>query len=289
MDGKGPKLIDPAGELVLDLSMYAVIDAYDDERVIVAAKTSYLRGLVSIAGNEIIPCEYDNLFFMRNGLIEAGKNTEGGYRCALFDRSGTALTGMDYEWLRYSYTEAAGGEEWIAACRDSQCGFLDKSGTVALPFVYEDAMGCGENIYAVKEKEKWQLIHSDGSIVSPAAFTEVNGFHDGLALAGMEGKYGFLDTSGEIVIPFDYDEAEDFRNGRAIVVKNANGLRYSYGIDRSGTILIGPKEYAVDWRGANIGHYDEYAGTPIVPPRNYSIREALLDSGGSRLTAFSYR
>ena len=286
MDWKGPKLIDNTGKTVLDLGEYSNILDYDEGLVVVTGKTDFKRGVVDITGAEIIPCEHDFLF-IRDGLLLAADGTGDGFSYSLFDRTGKAITDTAYDEFPGSGT--LGADEWIAAGRDGKYGFLDKSGHVVIPFEYDETGVCGESVYALKENGKWCLIDNNGDAISSVEFDMVGQFSECLALAGISGKYGFINTSGEIVIPFEYDEVRDFSEGGAEAVKIVDGARLYYVIGKTGEILIGPKEYATEWKGAYIGHFDEFAGTDIVPPHNYTIREALLDSAGSRLTEFSYR
>ena len=278
-------MIDNKGQRKLDLSNYDGVHTYDSE--IVEVNKGGKWGIVNMAGVEVLPCIYNNVSIMRNGLIEADTQTEQGYQTGLFNRTGKAITGMDYEWIYYS--GEYGANELIAVKKDGKVGFINVTGQTAIPFQYNEAFCRGENIYAVKENRKWGAINDKMTEIIPVKFDSIDRFYNGHSVVCIDSKFGYIDTSGVIVIPCEYNEVGQFSNGAANALKIVNEIHYNYLLGAVGMSIIGPKEYAIADRGMYVGHYDEYAGTDIVPPRNDTIREALLDEQGNRITGFYFR
>ena len=96
------------------------------------------------------------------------------------------------EWPGPNFQEGLGAIE-----KNGKWGFINKSGEMAIPFIYEDIVRYYEQ-------------------------QTVAGFSEGLIAVKKNGKWGFINTSGINVIPFIYDQAFNFSEGLALVKKDNN-------------------------------------------------------------------
>ncbi len=53
---------------------------------------------------------------------------------------------------------------------------------------------------------KYGFMDNSGNIVIPCVYDEPIVFYDGLANVKCNGKYGFIDERGNILVPFIYEE-----------------------------------------------------------------------------------
>ena len=90
-------LIDMNGAEVLDLSEYLYASHYDG---LVWVSKDRKSGVIDIKGNVILPCEYDYIQLLENGLIWARDTSN--YTYGLFDRSGKSITKMEYDFISHS-------------------------------------------------------------------------------------------------------------------------------------------------------------------------------------------
>ena len=102
----------------------------------------------------------------------------------------------------------------------------------------------------VKLNGKWGFIDKTGRMVIPAVYDDATAFSEGLVAVTVNGKTGFIDKTGKMVIPAVYDagdlkyeDAYYFENGTAAVCQDGEWIT----IDRQG------KEVDEDWFSK---HYD---------------------------------
>lgn len=131
---------------------------------------------------------------------------------------------------------------------DGSGGFIDKSGTIVIPFKHEytDSYNdytwdFSEGMAKIFRKGKYGFIDTTGKVAVPMEYEESRDyFREGLAAVKKGGKWGYVDTSGREVIPPLFDEAGSFYEGLAWVGQNN---KFGY-IDRTGTVTI-PIQYDV--------------------------------------------
>ena len=181
----------------------------------------------------------------------------------------------------YNYTEVVppmydsisgfrDGLAWVQL--DRKWGFVDKSGEVVVPIIYDNVGSFFyEGLAAVMLDGKWGFIDKSGSEVVPFIYDIVEEFHDGLAAVVLGDKWGFIDKTGEVVLPFVYDNVRPFfYDGLAWVVRDGKeGF-----IDKSGEVitpLIHDNSY---WYGDGMVRVEidgkwgviDGIGREIVPP-----------------------
>ena len=274
-------LIDEAGNEVLDVSMYEAAYPYMGRLVVVRLNNK--EGVIDWDGNEIIPAVYDYVWVLNNGLILVSAYAGNPHfpLYGLFDMSGNAITGLEYEHI----WEVGSEEGMMYARKNGMLLHIDKNGKETISDQYETVSIFTENLAAVEKGGKWGFVDCNGEIIIPLIYSDANPFSDGLALVKLAGKKGYVNTHGEIVVPIEYDYANSFSGGIAEVMKYENGKELHFVIDKAGSPVIGPKEYKIFGYGNGYYYagYNEEAEKSLFGSNFY----ALLDREGNRLTVFN--
>ena len=150
-------------------------------------------------GEEVIPCEYDEIYQFDGHKAWLCKNSKWGLWI-----NGRVVLPCEYESPKKHHEY-----------------FRDHGFNRPLMSIYKDDMQ--------------GLIDSTGTFILPCDFDYTGMFSEGLAeVRNKDKKYGYADTTGTVVIPFAYDQACSFSQGLAMVVK---GEKYGY-IDKTGQVVI---------------------------------------------------
>lgn len=95
---------------------------------------------------------------------------------------------------------------------------------------------------------KWGFIDGSGQVVIPPLYDRASDFSDGLAAVELGGKWGFIDAGGRTVIPPQFDSQLNihspglplrFSAGLAVV---SGPDKWGY-IDKTGKYVWGPVKY----------------------------------------------
>lgn len=119
-------------------------------------------------------------------------------------------------------------------------GFIDLSGKIAVPAIYDFAYDYSDGLALVTKGEKEWFIDKKGKVVIPLdQYENVSPFYEGLSSIEKNGKKGFIDTKGKVVIPIKYDSSFGFSEGLAYVgVEDAYGNRKFGFIDKTGKVVV---------------------------------------------------
>lgn len=141
----------------------------------------------------------------------------------------------------------------VQSKKSKKYGFINKSGEIQIPLIYDEVSAFSNGVSIVKKKEKYGLIDKQGKILTPIEYGYIGEFANGLALITRgdlnTGKRGYINTKGKIVIPIIYDWAGTFSEGLGLVSQNGK----SGFINTKGEIVI-PLIYDYAWgfsKGAN--------------------------------------
>ena len=121
---------------------------------------------------------------------------------------------------------------------EKKFGFVNKTGRIIIPLIYEDGRDFNEGVAAVKFGGKWGVIKENGSFLIKPQFEEITLFFEGLACIKIDNKYGFIDKTGKLVIPAKFEKWSFFEEGLASVKENEEGFGY---INKQGKFLIKPQ------------------------------------------------
>ena len=109
---------------------------------------------------------------------------------------------------------------------------------IASGLEFDDVRNFSEGLAAVSIHGKWGFIDRTGEVVIPLIYDVVGDFHKGLAAVRIgnweTGKWGFIDKAGNIIIPFelgtnyfDNPSATDFSEGLLVIRRGGRRRNFS--------------------------------------------------------------
>ena len=102
--------------------------------------------------------------------------------------------------------------------QNDKMGYIDKSGKIVIPIMFESGGAFSEGLAPVEVNGKWGYIDETGKIVIRPKFDEAEPFKNGFArIQNEHEKYGFIDKTGKIVIKPQFVDVENFIDGLARV------------------------------------------------------------------------
>jgi len=231
LDTKGNVILPCKYELIniREKSILVVFDFFDND-----------WGLYNLEGKKIELPKYNHVDYLTNKFLIVATDVEKdffnkktGGKWYLLDESGEQFNKVAYDYITLSageiYKVCSGGKyhetDGFTDKVKGKCGFLDSTGKLIIPIIYEDAKHFSEELAAVKTNGKWGFIDRTGKLVIPATLNFVGDFWDERALVFNGKKYGFIDKSGKLVIPYEYDAADEFMMGEAYVTKNGKTIK----------------------------------------------------------------
>lgn len=209
-----------------------------------------LNGFIDKSGKEIIPMQNIGTYTeIHDGLLGVGFADENmeGYHAGYFNMKGERVTSFEYNNIS-AFSEGlalvAKGTQYTYKSFEGKWGFIDASGEIKIPLIYDDAQSFQEGLAAINSNGKWGFIDKKGYEVIPTQYEFVSSFSEGLAAvikpnekAGRE--MGFIDKTGMVVINFKYEGLEhNFKDGVACVNLGNNKKGY---IDKEGNELTSQK------------------------------------------------
>ena len=268
------------------------------------------------SGKPLITFDYDEVGNFHDGMAWVTKDGKYGY----INTSGELVIPMVYDVFEYD-EETSGGVVYIidaimhdfseglaAVLINGKCGFMDKTGELVIPAVYDGNFFIGEwGAYqptfknglarVIKEGESgnpgWGIINTAGETVVPFGVYRIIGngftghFHGGLAkvytfdnIYTSDNKSGLIDQNGEIAVPLIYDLISDFNGDLAYVEIIGQGGAY---IDRTGRRVTPFDYYADQWQW---WWYAESSEGMTIANKNGKF--GVLDSGGNIIVPFEY-
>lgn len=136
------------------------------------------------------------------------------------------------------YQQNWNGKEWIQGY-----GFIDKTGKVVVPCIYNDAQHFKDSLvtWVKTNDKKWLLINRKGEIIPTKDYSKVSYFfEDNHGLSGVyEGdNLGFINREGKEVIPCKYFGSTSFGSNRACVgIAGSKDEMYGF-MNRAGEMVI---------------------------------------------------
>ncbi len=210
-------LVDRTGKTITSLTSLENGQFYSISDELVCGTTDEKDFLINTTNGTVIPLECRLEYEISEGLIEASRS---------IDKPDSFLP--DYKY-----------------------GFVDTTGKIVVPLVYDSVQPFSEGLAAVTIGSNTFFIDTAGRTVLDLGTTyqHVESFSEGLAVVSDQNyKHGAIDRTGQLVIPMEYDRMENFSHGLSAVGKQ-NGTDaygnpfYAEGfINRTGTVAI-PLDY----------------------------------------------
>ncbi|KQR91495.1 hypothetical protein ASG01_14090 [Chryseobacterium sp. Leaf180] len=250
-----------------DISKKYNVISYFQDRNITLTSEGNLYGLIDLAGNEILKCEYTILSPYDKDVIIAKKDEF--YGC--FTVGGELL-------LPFIYKDMSASGHYIFAKKDDGVEVYDKKGKMAVFFNSKRVKELTENILAVEEHGRTYMydlknnkristetyleiadsdfdrnrdihflvfekdglyslksgfINVQGDIVLPVDY-KIGNFREGFASIGKDERYGFIDENKKIVVPLMFDRVWNLFDGTAKAIYQGKNVY----IDTKGKILF---------------------------------------------------
>jgi hypothetical protein len=185
--------------------------------------SKYRWGFMDSFGKIAIPCIYEKVGDFDDGVTYAQKNGKFGY----IDRTGCSVAPFvygynpTYNWAfsegltpvyiddkhgraitSFAYDAIYGFDGSLALVKlDEKWGFIDRSGSTAVPIIYDTALPFREERAAVNKDGKWGYIYKCGEVAIPLVYDcAAQFFRGGLAAVEINGRWGCVDASGHMVI-----------------------------------------------------------------------------------------
>jgi hypothetical protein len=224
-------------------------------------------GVVDAQGNELLPCQYDDISMMNSAGGIALKIFRQQEKYGLVDSTGAMILEAVYDQV------GAIRNGHIAVERNKTWGFADEQGREVIPCQYQRVGSFNEGLAAVQLGNKWGFIDTAGNAVLACFYSKVGNFSNGLAPAKDHRlQLGYIDRSGQWVIKPQFTKAQDFDRGVARVEMKAGSYLRTALIDTLGRLISKPK-----FQG--ISDFDQH-GLAVAKLDGKSTRRQLINLKG---------
>ena len=175
-------------------------------------------GLIDLKGNEILPCEYEEITAMpgvKNSLL-----TKKEGKIGLVDNTGTIIIPNEYAEITTLTDNYADG--YIVKSAEGKFGVITPNKTQVLETIYDKIENVyGNSMYAVEENGTKKIINNKGDIIIEGGYEEVKEIHAPAITIKKDGKYGIIDSLNQEMVPCEYDEIT-FAFGENYIAKKDN-------------------------------------------------------------------
>jgi hypothetical protein len=230
--------VDAAGEFKIQ-PIYD--DVQDFSGGLAAVKVGEKWGFIDTSGRMAIEPQFKEAYFFREGVATAD-NDSGE---VLIDKSGKVLA------QGYTFPNLINDGRVPVFQEDFKWGYLDLTGKIAIPLIFDTAMEFSDGLAAVQINKKWGYVDRDGKIVIPLHFDFAGPFANGLAPVKLGDKSGFIDKTGKFAFLLAFDQAwgflkEDDESALDIAPAHATGFgtadgKFGY-VNLAGRVIWGPVE-----------------------------------------------
>ena len=114
----------------------------------------------------------------------------------------------------------------IIAEKDGKYLLLDKQGKERAAFDYISS-NCGEGLVVFRQDGRYGYMDLTGKVVVPALYDDANPFTDGLGSVRVNDSWGFVDHSNKMVISPQYSQVGTFIDGICSLYSRLNSISLS--------------------------------------------------------------
>lgn len=183
-------------------------------------------GLVDANGRVLIEPTYDDALPFSEGLSAVEIGRKWGY----IDYQGRLVISAKFD-------SASNFVEGVAVAQlEDQSVLINRRGEVVVAG-FDPLLNIAEGrVLASRRNEGWGFVNFTGRIAVPFVYEHIrNGFHAGLAAVAKGGKWGYIDRYGTVVIPLQFDEAAPFHVADLAFAKRGGQSGF---IDRTGAFRV---------------------------------------------------
>jgi len=170
--------------------------------------------------------------YLQRELFETPQAQEKYILTGAIERMDSVATARSFRVL-----QAHAFSEGLAAVRmELGWGYIDTTGRLCIPPLYEQAEDFVSGSAVVCRDTKWGLLGRRGEYILPPRFEAVTGFQDSLGFVRLAGQYYLVDLGLRQVLPLELklEKARAFSEGLAAVKA---GGKWGF-VDREGRVLI---------------------------------------------------
>lgn len=157
--------------------------------------------LIDANNKPVFPFIFDSEYFISDNPVSTGISGVNSY--LLYPQT-RGLKKTVFEKISPFF------EGLAEATLKGKTGYIDSSGTIRIPLMFEEAWGFEDGLAAVKLNGKWGLIDTSGKFVIPPQFDYTYGmdrsYGSGLAIVRQRYKHGLIDRTGKTILPPVYDK-----------------------------------------------------------------------------------
>lgn len=209
-------LIDTNGKFIIPPKYESIIPFKDGlARASKVVNGKVKEGFIDIKGNAVIPFIYDRVYDFSEGLAKV----EEGNRISFIDKSGRKIIALKESAYSRSFAE---GYAIITNPETKKYGFMDKTGNIVIPCIYDDVSDFKDGTACVEKDNLWGLIDKNGKELTPISYESISSSHHGIpgtsswsergwAEIRKNGKKGIIDIRGKEVLPCIYKSLKEYK------------------------------------------------------------------------------
>lgn len=259
-------------------------------------------GFKNAKGDIVTKAEYDFCGEMAEGMAFVMNRVDGDsddHVVGYIDETGEVVIPVKHQIPNSWFIDVRSfSEGLVATYKNGKWGYMDKKGTIVVPYTFETAGDFHDGVSPVSTKSmKYGAIDKTGAKVIDFKYDYLGDFKDGLSVVRNEesGKSGFVDTKGVQVVAMDWDDATGFSEGLAAVAvkseKDSDALKWGF-VNTKGKVVVKPKYdmVTIDFGGDSIEEYGGYFenGTIDVYNQDDKFTVITIDKTGKELKRKSY-
>lgn len=158
-------------------------------------------GFINDAGQEIIPCIYDEVWRFSHGIARVQFNGKWGF----INKEGKEVIPCIFDNTGFM------DEVGVATVElNGKYGYYNKEGQEVVPCIYDSASDFCEGLALVMKNDLFGYIDSTGKEVIPCKYSCACDFFQSYARVWKDNKLGLIDKKGNEVIPCIFEETDDF-------------------------------------------------------------------------------
>ena len=228
-------------------------------------KPSGLCGLINMDMKEVVPFEYNSLFFYGDYIVAVKKNKK-----AVYDLNGNKL--IDPVECKRIWPACEG--YFIVSNEDALQGIIKVDGNIVAKPIYEEIKYLGEGLFGACKQTvsgsssprtmKIGIIDFEGNERLPFKYTSVEEFRNGFSKSVLDGKVGVINTKCKVTVPFKYTNLKYTGDNKYFVAKKSEkwGIITSRGEEL--TPFIYDEVFDVKWQGIATVEYKGIKGKVIL-------------------------
>lgn len=180
-------------------------------------------GILNYNGEKLTPLKFDDVISVYNDVLLS---------CVLNNviQYYNIKNGDMYDWIRLLKND------YIMVRVGGKRGYINSSGDVVIPIIYDYAYAFYDDIARVVLGEKMGCINRYGETIVPIIYDCVGIFRNGVVIVGLNGKYGCVNKAGDEVLAINYDYIRYRENLIEVVLNGKHGLFKIDGVEIVPTI-----------------------------------------------------